>query len=180
MDMLTLLLLAVALGTDAFSVCVGVALTGVINRYQAIFITLTVLLLHILMPLTGWKLGEVTENFLGRTATVGGAFLLCYLGLKMLWESRSARTITKKDMPVGNWGMILLSLGVSIDALSVGFSLGTVKAYLPLAVAVFGLVAGIMTISGLLLGRFLGVLAGNRARLVGGFLLIGVGLKMIF
>ena len=60
MSLLTLIALAAALGTDAFSLCVGVGLAGV-NRRQIILISVVVLLFHIFMPLASGLLGKSQE-----------------------------------------------------------------------------------------------------------------------
>jgi putative Mn2+ efflux pump MntP len=172
-----LFLLAVALGTDAFSMCLGIGMAGV-KRLQVLLITLTVLLFHIAMPLLGFQLGELAGGFLGRTATLVGAALLLYLGVRMIRESSGGDE--PRVMLLNNWGLLLLGASVSMDALSVGFTLGTLRAQLIFTVVTFGLVAGLMTFSGLVLGRFLGQVAGERARLLGGLILIGIGVKLFF
>lgn len=180
MSIVTLLLLAMALGTDAFSMCLAIGLTGV-RRSQILLISITVLVFHIAMPLSGWYVGELVGNLLGNVAAVIGASILIFLGVRML------RDVIKKDsenppriMVINTWGLLLLAASVSMDALSVGFTLGTQKVNLMLAVGVFGLVAGIMTFGGLCLGRLLGRVAGERAQLVGGLILVGIGIKLFF
>ena len=76
--------------------------------------------------------------------------------------------------------LVLLGASVSMDALSVGFTLGTQQVNLLLAAGVIGLVAGLMTACGLVFGRFLGNRVGERAQLLGGLILIGIGIKLLF
>lgn len=180
MSVLTLLLLAVALGTDAFSMCLGIGMTGV-RRKQILLISFTVLVFHIVMPLVGWYVGELAGNLIGNAAAIAGAAILIFLGVRML------RDVLKRDpenppkaAQVSTWGLLLLAASVSMDALSVGFTLGTQKVNLMLAAGVFGLVAGLMTFGGLCLGRILGRVVGERAQLVGGVILIGIGVKLFF
>ncbi|RKO65620.1 manganese efflux pump MntP [Desulfofundulus salinus] len=175
MSIPTLLLLAVALGTDAFSLCLGIGMTGV-RRLQILLITLTVLLFHIAMPLLGFQAGELVGGFLGRAATIAGAVLLLYLGLRMIREAFSREE--PRIVLLNNWGLFLLGASVSMDALSVGFTLGTLRTQLLFTVLTFGLVAGLMTFSGLVLGRYLGHIVGERARLLGGLILVGIGVKL--
>lgn len=180
MSLITLLLLAVALGTDAFSMCLGIGMTGV-RRRQILLISFTVLVFHILMPLAGWYIGELAGSIIGSAAAIAGAVILIFLGARML------RDVLKKEPGsppkvalVNTWGLLLLAASVSMDALSVGFTLGTQKVNLILAAGVFGLVAGLMTFGGLCLGRVLGRVVGERAQLVGGVILIGIGVKLFF
>jgi putative Mn2+ efflux pump MntP len=180
MTLLTLMALAVALGTDAFSLCVGIGLAGV-SRRQIILISATVLLFHIFMPLTGWVIGEFAGSRIGRAATVLGSALLIYLGLRMIWDT--LQTGRKMEPSLSGFdvkGLILLSASVSMDALSVGFTLGTRQVNLLLTAGIIGLVAGLMTAGGLIFGRFLGAWVGEKAQLLGGLILIGIGVKLFF
>ncbi|ACX51244.1 protein of unknown function DUF204 [Ammonifex degensii KC4] len=179
MEWLTLFLLAVVLGTDAFSVAVGLGLGAFLGRRQVLGLVFTVAAYHVFMPLAGWWTGRVVEFFLGRLASFLGAAVLIYLGLRLVWSNFR---LAEEEPPVlrsGFWGTLLLGASVSLDALSVGFSLG-VYHFPPLLVAlVCGAIAGLMTALGLGLGRLAGVLVGRRAQLVGGLVLIGVGLHFL-
>lgn len=180
MSYFTLMALAVALGTDAFSLCVGVGLAGV-NRRQVLLLSVTVLLFHVFMPLTGWVAGELAGNVLGRAAAVAGALLLVYLGVRMVWNTwRNGGELEPNTIKFTAWGLILLGASVSMDALSVGFTLGTRQVNLLLTAGIIGVVAGAMTAGGLVFGRFLGSWVGEKAQLVGGLILVGIGVKLFF
>ncbi|OAT79773.1 manganese efflux pump MntP family protein [Desulfotomaculum copahuensis] len=179
MGIITVLLLALALGADAFSLCLGIGMAG-IKRRQVILISLTVLLFHIIMPLAGFEAGELAGGLIGRAAAVAGALLMLYLGLRMVQGAlRHEAEESPRIILVNGWGLFMLGASVSMDALSVGFTLGTQRINLLLTVLVFGLVAGLMTFSGLYCGRCIGRWAGERAQLLGGLILLGIGLKMI-
>lgn len=180
MSFFTLIILAVALGTDAFSLCVGIGMAG-INRKQMLLIILTVLVFHIFMPLAGWYTGELAGNLLGRAASVIGSLLLIYLGFRMiqavlLKEQGSGIKVLKFNLP----GLALLGASVSMDALSVGFTLGAQQVDLLRTALTIGLVAGVMTAAGLFLGRFISSVVGDRAQLLGGIILVGIGIKLFF
>lgn len=178
MSPFTLGALAVAVGTDAFSLSVGIGLAGVSRRYM-LLLTVTVFLYHIIMPLIGWLLGEYTGRLIGRAAVVAGALLLAYLGGRMIWAAKKAKSAQAPERIRFNaWGILLLGAGVSMDALSVGFTLGARQANLPFTVLVIGVVAGAMTFAGLVSGRFLGALAGARAQFLGGLILIAAGIML--
>lgn len=180
MTAVTLLIMAVALGTDAFSMCLGLGMTGVTAR-QIIIISLTVLVFHVIMPLAGWFAGELAGSLLGKAAGIAGALVLIYLGAKMLYSAwKGGEEIEHRDALVSTGGMLLLAASVSMDALSVGFSLGTQNVDLPFTVGIFGIVAGIMTGTGLILGRYIGSRIGERAVGIGGALLVGIGVKLFF
>lgn len=178
MTYVDLLLIALALGTDAFSLCLGLGMTGV-SVFQTITISLVILVFHIGMPLLGWEIGEVTGKFLGQAAGIAGALLLFYLGVRMVWQSlQRDSSLVPKIILIKGWGVLLLGLSVSMDALAVGFTLGTKGTNLVLTVLTFGFIAGAMTLSGLLLGGWFGRWIGARAQLLGGFILMGIGVKL--
>lgn len=194
MSLLTLLLVALALGTDAFALAVGIGVTG-IRKNRIILISIVVCLFHVFMPLIGLGIGTVLGNLIGDIATVIGAVVLILIGLNMLWEvlkernqklsfskakkrlNLSARKSTSVD---SFWGLIMLAASVSIDALSVGFGLGALKAQIWGTVMVLGIVAGIMTALGFYLGRGLGSWMGEKAEIAGGIILVAVGTKLLF
>jgi len=177
---ITLLILAVALGTDAFSMCLGLGMTGV-RRRQILIVSFTVLAFHVIMPLVGWFAGEIVGSLLGKAASIAGALVLIYLGVRMLYSAwKGGGDLSSQDALVTTGGMLLLAASVSMDALSVGFSLGTQSVDLPLTVSVIGVVAGVMTAAGLIFGRYVGSRMGERAVGVGGVLLVGIGVKLFF
>lgn len=179
MTIMTLLALAVALGSDAFSLCVGIGMAGVTRRQIAI-ISVTVLLFHIFMPLLGWFAGGFLGAKLGRAAGIAGAALLVYLGGKMILDVLRPGQEEPKFIITNTGGLLLLSASVSLDALSVGFTLGTQQVSMALAAGIIGLVAGIMTLAGLTLGRYIGNWIGDKAQLVGGIILAGIGIRLFF
>jgi len=183
-------LLAVALGMDAFSMAVGLGITGVDAR-RVILVSGVVCIFHVLMPLAGWTLGVITGNALGRLAGLFGASVLIFIGfaglLEIIEENRIATGVNyyspsrpRRQIGMGFVGLVLLAGSVSLDALSVGFSLGTVGGSLWLAVLIFGLTAGLMTAGGFLLGQNLGLRLGNKAEIAGALILIIIGIKMLF
>lgn len=178
MSIITVLLLAVALGADAFSVCLGLGMAG-IRRKQMFVVSTTIFVFHVLMPLAGWYVGKLAGNLVGQAASAIGAMILIFLGIKMLWETYKGSAKDSKAASLNNWGLIVLAVSVSLDALSVGFTLGTHQFNLILTTITFGIVAGLLSFSGLCMGRILGSWVGERAHLIGGVILIGIGIKLL-
>ena len=80
----------------------------------------------------------------------------------------------------GLGGMLVMAGSVSLDALTVGFGLGTLQVNLVLTVLIMGAVAGIMTLTGFLLGKKMGPWLGEKAQILGGVILIIIGIEMFF
>ena len=194
MEFLTILIIAIALGTDAFSMAIGIGACNIRYR-QIIIISLVVLAFHVIMPLIGLYLGVLVGSAIGRIAEIIGALLLAFIGILMLREGIKGgdgdgvpmllkplinREDGKPRVIIGFWGSIILAASVSLDALTVGFGLGTLNFNLTLTVLTIGLVAGVMTALGFLLGKKLGSWLGDKAQIVGGVILVGIGIKMLF
>lgn len=194
MNVMTLLLVALALGTDAFALAVGIGVTG-IRKKRMLIVSLVICLFHIFMPLIGLGIGTVLGNLVGDVATIIGAIVLIVIGLNMLWDvlksnkqifsfpqaKKHLNMTAQKNRSVDSfWGLMMLAASVSIDALSVGFGLGALKAQLWGTVLVLGIVAGAMTGIGFYLGRGLGNKMGEKAEVAGGIILTAVGIKLLF
>ena len=187
------LAVSVALGADAFSISLAIGLTG-IGRRLVLRLTLLVALFHVLMPLAGLVVGQTMGLLLGKIAKFLGATILFWLGGRMLWHIhrperqtfslREARQhVMGRRLPAGvslhGWGIYALVSSVSLDALSVGFSLGTIGSRIGKTVLTMGITAGLMTAAGLVLGRFIGTRFGAKAEFLGGLALVLIGIKLL-
>jgi len=193
LDLLTIILVAVILGADSLSLALGMALRGVSPVYEYKF-SLTVGIFHVIMPLVGLNVGLAVGKLLGIWAARVGALVLVWLGADMLRKGyRSSRThaykfsqgrkVMSENRQLGQEGwsaILLLATSVSIDALTVGFSLGTFKMPILLTVIIMGIVAGSMTLLGFKGGKLFGRLMGSYAQMVGGSVLVLLALKMVF
>ncbi len=180
MTLTTILLIAVALGTDAFSLCIGLGMGGVTPKQIAIM-TGTVLLFHIGMPLLGVYAGEIFGSVVGHVASYAGALVLLYLGIKMIYGSLKKNVEEGPNVLLTNTvGVVFLAGSVSMDALSVGFTLGTQHVALGQAALIIGLIAGLMTLGGLLLGQKVGGWIGEKAVIIGGLILLVIGVRLFF
>ncbi len=191
MGALTLLAVAVALGTDAFSLALGMGLTGL--RPRDFYFPVIVAVFHVFMPLAGMFAGRILGELMGQIAGVLGGVVLLLIGVRTLYNSlqetgmeslsfAAARNLLQKKRKLKGKPLstlMFLAAGVSVDALSVGFGLGTLGGAIIGAVLVIGLVAGTMTALGLILGRFLGGWTGRWAETAGGLILLLIGLKIM-
>lgn len=190
----TIILIAVVLGADAFSLSMGMGIKGVSRRYEIRFSAL-VAGFHVLMPLLGLSLGLAAGKVLGVWAGRIGAVVLAYIGLEMLWksyrelkprpvsftEARDLLTNNNREKKADTWvSLLVLTISVSIDALTVGFSLGTIKAPILFTVIIMGIIAGIMTILGFKGGKIFSRAVGSYSQAVGGLILLALAFKMAF
>jgi putative Mn2+ efflux pump MntP len=175
---ITLFFMAFALGLDAFSLGIGIGMKG-IRLLDIIKISAIIALFHIFMPLMGFFMGNYLGLLLGGIANIIGGILLVMLGSHMVYSAirgDDVRSIDHRSL----WGPLLFSFMVSIDAFSVGVSLGMFATDLLLAVLLFGVFGGGMSIVGLLLGRRIGHWVGGYGEAFGGAILFVFGLKFLF
>ncbi len=177
--------MAVALGVDALSVSlvIGVKRFSFLSIIRISGITG---LFHVFMPLFGLYLGNFfkelakiifTESHQNIEAVFDfiGAGILMLLGMYMIVESFMEDDNNKVDLTQG-WGLLTLTLGVSIDAFSVGIGLGMID-FRMYSVLVFGIVAALMMGSGLYLGSKVGKFINKDIQIWGGLVLIYLGLR---
>jgi manganese efflux pump family protein len=188
-----ILLIAIVLGADSFSLALGMGLRGVSRSYEWKFSSM-VGIFHVVMPLVGLALGIAAGNILGVWAARLGAAVLVFIGGDMIWKgykemqpqffklNQGKGIIEKREDVAGGWiNLTVLTTSVSIDALTVGFSLGTLFT-LPLyyPVIMIGSVAGIMTMAGFQGGKLFSRMIGTYAQIAGGIVLISLAIKMAF
>ncbi|KUO61970.1 MAG: hypothetical protein APF84_04875 [Gracilibacter sp. BRH_c7a] len=177
MELTWIIAVSIALGMDAFSFSLALGLIG--TRYRkAIKLAIIVAIFHVFMPLIGLWVGQKLGTIFGDVAIGIGAVILFWLGGKMVWGAYKG-TDTATNIPsLQGVGIYALAGSVSIDALSVGFSLGTFVTNIIPATLVMGFTAGFMTLIGVILGRRAGTWLGNKAEALGGIILILIGIKM--
>ncbi|RNC28895.1 MAG: putative manganese efflux pump MntP [Candidatus Dichloromethanomonas elyunquensis] len=168
---------SVALGMDAFSFSLALGLVGIRNR-TAVQLVFTIALFHVIMPLLGIWAGQELGGHFGNLATGMGTVILLWLGSKMLLGALRGKERRSRIPSLKGLGIYALAGSVSLDALSVGFSLGTFVSQIVPATLMIGFTAGMMTGGGILLGRRMGTWLGNQAEGLGGIILLLIGIRM--
>jgi putative Mn2+ efflux pump MntP len=176
-QILSLLIMAFALGLDAFSLGLGVGMRGVTVR-EIWKISSMIGLFHVIMPLIGLIVGRSLNQMMGDVATFIGGALLLVLGIHMVYSSFNSNNEATMDYTTG-WGLLLFSLTVSMDALSVGFSLGLFQTEIWFTIVTFGCLGWLMSCLGLALGRYIGNWLGDYGEALGGFILVAFGIKIL-
>lgn len=176
-EAITIVIMAVALGMDAFSLGIGIGMRG-IRLLDILKLSTLVGAFHIIMPLIGMFTGQYVSSLLGNVAVVVGGILLLLLGLHMIYSSVRGPEVRSFDHRT-LWGMLIFALSVSIDSFSVGVSLGLFSSDLLLTVLLFGGFGGAMSIIGLLLGRKVHRFIGEYGEAIGGIILLVFGIKFL-
>lgn len=174
---LTIVLMAAALGMDAFSLGIGMGMRG-IRLLDILKVSIVVGLFHIIMPVLGIFTGKYVGAILGDIAVLTGGVLLVLLGVHMIYSSFSRDDVNPLHYATF-WGLILFALSVSLDSFSVGVTLGLFSTNLVLAIGLFGLFGAMMSVLGLWLGRSASSWLGTYGEVVGGMILLIFGIHFL-
>lgn len=178
MSLVEIIVVALALAVDAFTVGVAVGLTHR-GRRQIFRLSFHFGLFQALLPLVGALAGHVLGDWMHGWKHWLAAALLFGIGAKMAIESFGPASKEDRRDPTRGLSLVGLSVAVSIDALAVGFSLGLTDVSIPLAVTIIGVVTACLTWIGMLLAGALASRLGKRGGLVAGLVLVGLGVKIL-
>ncbi len=165
-------LIAIALSMDTFSLSLGL---GTYNptKKSCITLSITVGLMHFIMPLIGNIIGESLITFF----TINSNFLLgCIL---LFIAGNLFISILKEEQLNADFsliGIFLFAFGVSLDAFSTGLGLKALEINKYFAFLIFSLVSMIFTFFGLLIGCFASKHLGKKASILGVILLFTLGI----
>lgn len=180
MDWLTTFGLAVALAMDAFAVALGVGVSVSPLTGRHLFrLGFHFGLFQALMPIIGWLAGMTIQKWIYAYDHWIAFILLCFVGGKMLYEAFQNEDEKVTKDPTRGVTLVILSFATSIDALAVGLSLAMINISIWTPALVIGVIAGILTITGLLLGRRCGSIWGKRVEIFGGLVLCAIGTKIL-
>jgi len=195
MGLLEILLLGVALATDAFSVTISNTFAFDDHRVSRLMrMPLFFGLFQFGMPLAGYFVGgiaaELIEKYAGMVSLVILGFIgsnMLYSGYKALKEDASeedeeeAQQSAQQSATTLSYGKLLFqAVATAIDAFAVGVSFRAHSVDILVASALFGIITAILCTIALFIGKKLGSLLGDRAEMVGGIVLILIGLKAFF
>jgi len=184
MDLLTVLLIALALAVDAFAVALasGVSLCQV-SRRQTFRLAFHFGLFQAMMNIIGWTAGLTVRTLLESIDHWLAFTLLALVAAKMIKDSIAGREEeAQKVDPTRGFTLVILSVATSIDSLAVGLSFSVLKVSIWMPAVIIGLVATLMTVIGLRLGCLLGAASriGARAEIAGGLVLLGIGFNILY
>ena len=184
MNPFSILLIGLAMSTDAFAAAVGKGAAMRHPRWRdALRAGLIFGVIEAITPLIGWLLGSAAARYITAWDHWIAFGVLGLLGAHMIWNGIKPET---QDDPGdsarhhGFWSLAATGLGTSIDAMAVGVSLAFLDVPILVVAAVIGLCTLVMVSTGIMLGRVLGVLAGKRAEIAGGVVMVLVGTAILY
>lgn len=179
MTFIELLLIAIGLSMDAFSVsiCKGLT-TKKFSWRMALVCGLWFGFFQALMPIIGYFLGAQFQEMIEAYDHWIAFGLLFLIGANMIREAVWGKE-ESQDGSLGFKTMLLLAIATSIDALAVGVSFACIRVKLWSSVIVIGLTTFVFSVLGVKIGNVFGSKYEKSAGIIGGIILILIGLKIL-
>ncbi len=179
MSFVELLLIAIGLSMDAFSVsiCKGLT-TKKFSWRMALVCGLWFGFFQALMPIIGYFLGAQFQEMIEAYDHWIAFGLLFLIGANMIREAVWGKE-ESQDGSLGFKTMLLLAIATSIDALAVGVSFACIRVKLWSSVIVIGLTTFAFSVLGVKIGNVFGSKYEKSAGIIGGIMLILIGLKIL-
>ena len=178
-----ILLLAIALAMDAFSVSIT---QGMLISNQPLKLALKLGIVfgffQALMPLTGYLLGSVFAAYIQSIDHWIAFILLGFLGIRMIKESLQEEELqetSNENTSLNFKTVIVLAIATSIDALAAGVTFAFLKTNILMAIAIIGILTAIICFIGVYIGYICRSRFKFNMELIGGCILIILGLKIL-
>lgn len=178
-------LLGVGLAMDAFSVSMANGLNepkmkgGRMNLIAGMYA-----FFQFAMPMIGWVcVHTIVEKFKSFEKFIPwiALALLAYIGGEMLIEGIRNKDEEEKEesYKLGFGKLVVQGVATSIDALSVGFTIEQYNLTMALVASlIIAVVTHMICLAGLAIGKKFGTKLSNKASILGGVILIGIGLEI--
>lgn len=183
MDVLTLLILAIGLSMDAFAVSItdGLCYRN-FHKQQALMTAGAFGLFQGLMPMLGYFCGRAFSDAISSVDHWIALILLGVIGANMIkeaWEeSRQPEACDPQNKELTGKLILVQAVATSIDALAVGISFAVMNVDIVSSSVMICATTFAISLIGTLLGKRFGMLLKEKAQILGGLLLIGIGLKI--
>lgn len=174
-------LFGVGLAMDAFSVSLANGLNEpCMKKNKMLTVAGVFAFFQALMPLIGWVLVHTLISlFSGLSVIIPWVALaiLCYIGGKMIYDSRTCECEEAKGVCVK--ALIIQGIATSIDALSVGLDIAHYDIIMALTSAIIiAAVTFVICYFGIIIGKKAGTYLCGRANIFGGCILIFIGIEI--
>jgi len=181
MQHLQIIFIAVGLAADAFAVSVSSgAIIEKLRLRHAMRIAVFFGFFQGLMPWIGWKVGALASNLICSIDHWIAFVILCFIGGKMIYESRKLEDeIKKTTSPLNIYVLFTLAIATSIDALAVGLTFSFLNISIVEPVIVIGIVTFVFSLAGTYIGEYFGHVFEDKIEFAGGLILITIGTKIL-
>lgn len=178
--MIDTILLPVTLAFDAFAVAVCYGTTLPKTGFQGTFkVAFSFAAFQFAMPVIGWHAGSSFQSAIREFDHWIAFGLLLYVGQGMIRDSRKVGTCPEKTDLSRLSVLLLYALATSLDALAAGVALSMIAKPIWLPATIAFASTFVLSLAGVVSGAKTGASFGMKAGLYGGFILIGIGTKIL-
>jgi manganese efflux pump family protein len=181
MSFFEVLFIALALASDAFAVSVSAGATGATTKPRSMLrLSFHFGLFQFMMPILGWLAGLSIARFIYLWDHWLAFGLLLWVSVNMIRSAQKGDNHTEQQDPSRGILLVILSVATSLDALAVGLSLALLRVSIWYPAVVIGLVTGLVSFLGVLLGQRFSRKIGRQTAFAGGILLFLIGVRILF
>lgn len=182
MNPFSLVMLALAMSTDAFAAAVGKGSSlQKPHITEALRMGLIFGIVEAITPIIGWFIGQAASQFVKSWDHWIAFTLLVILGLHMMHNGFNApEEEVEKTKQHSLFLLLVTAVATSIDALAVGIGLAFIDVDIFIAALAIGLATMTMVTLGVMVGRAIGTLVGRQAEVGGGIVLILIGSTILY
>lgn len=189
MGFFSIFMTGIGLSMDAFAVSLA---KGICLKEDELKYSLRVSLFfggfQALMPLLGWWVGRYFESYIKSFDHWIAFILLSIIGGKMLIEAiKGLKSSEDDNIPIecerdefSYKKLTVLAIATSIDALAVGVSFAFLSVSIIPSITIIGITTFVLSFFAVFLGKKLGEYMQSYAEIIGGVILIGIGIKILF
>lgn len=183
MTVLSTLVIAFAMSTDAFAAAVSKGASLTRPRFSEALRTGAIFgFIEAMTPLIGWALGSVAAPYVEAWDHWIAFTLLGALGLHMIYNGckRASNDAGSQKTRHSFWLLAATGFATSIDAMAVGVTLAFIDHNILVTAIAIGAATLLMVTLGVMVGRVLGAVIGRRAEILGGIALISIGSLILY
>lgn len=180
MSILTVISIALGLAMDCFAVSVSIGASDRRIGAKAIIKVASFFgSFQTGMTMLGWALGTAFARYIIPIDHWIAFGLLLIVGSKMLFEAFEKKEGEEKADYSSTRALLILSVATSIDAFAVGVSFSLLNVFILTPAIIIGAASFILPVIGGYAGKKTGELLENKAEILGGLILIGIGVKIL-
>jgi manganese efflux pump family protein len=176
--MFRLLALLLPLSLDTFAIAAAIGMLK-LPAAQQLRLSLILAGFEAAMPLIGVLVGQAVGQAIGSPAEYAASAALLALGVYLLLSDDDERDTAAMFARAHGLGLLAFGIGVSLDELAIGFSVGLFQLPVAWTIVLLAIQAFVAAQIGLLIGAQLGERVREHAERVAGLALLALGLVFL-
>ncbi len=174
-------LLSIGLAMDALAVSLGIGTAGQIAGLRGkIRLAAHFGIFQSGMTIVGWLAGATIVRYVEAFDHWIAFGLLGYVGINLIRAGLDKDGKAFEQDPSTGKVLVILSFATSIDAFAVGLSIAFLNVPIFLSVLMIGITALLLSAIGLFAGIRIGETFGKRMEILGGLILFGIGIRVVW